>query len=211
MSNNSNGLFITFEGGEGAGKSTLIENLYQALLEKGYDVLKSREPGGTPLGEQVRELLLHQDKIPLSAMSELLLFLTSRAQHIEDVLKPHVQKGGIVLCDRFNDSTIAYQGEARGIGLEETKQLCELACQGFLPHITFILDLDPSKGMKRISKMNKEWDRLEEQKLSFHQKVYEGYHKLAKLDADRIQLIDASLSKEEVFQSAWNQIKKRLD
>lgn len=204
------GLFISFEGGEGSGKTTLIEGLFKALQEKGYQVLKSREPGGTALGEKVRELLLHDPSVKISPMSELLLFLTSRAQHIEEVLKPHLGQGGIILCDRFNDSTIAYQGVARGIGKEETQKLCELACQGITPTITFILDLDPSKGMGRIQKMDKEWDRLEEQKLAFHQKVYEGYHILSNEEPGRIHLIDATQSIEEVFAEAWGILAKKL-
>lgn len=204
-------LFITFEGGEGAGKSTLIEEIYKALLKKGFEVFKTREPGGTTLGEEIRNILLHQKEHSISSMAELLLFLTSRAQHIEEVIQPCLDKGQIVLCDRFNDSTIAYQGIARGVGKMETQKLCELACRGLKPYLTFILDLDPTKGMKRIEKMDKQWDRLEDLKLSFHQKVYHGYHTLAKEEPARIHLIDATLSKEEVFEKAWKALLKLID
>lgn len=204
MSLRNKPLFITFEGGEGSGKTTLIEGLYEALKKKGRSIVKTREPGGTALGEQIRTLLLHEAQTQIGAMSELLLFLSSRAQHIEEFIEPHLEDGYIVLCDRFNDSSIAYQGIARGLGLELAEGLAELACRGLKPDITFILDLDPKRGMKRIEKMHKEWDRLEELKLSFHQKVHQGYKLLAEREPKRVHLIDATLSIEEVFNQAWS-------
>ncbi len=210
MTQKSKPLFISFEGGEGSGKSTLIKGLYSSLKKEGFEVFKTREPGGTTLGEEIREILLHQKEHSISSMAELLLFLTSRAQHIQEVIQPHLDKGHIVLCDRFNDSTIAYQGIARGVGKEKAQELCNLACQGLSPNLTFILDLDPSKGLKRIEKMDKKWDRLEDLKLSFHQKVHQGYHTLAKEEPSRIHLIDATMSKKEVFEKAWGPILKNL-
>jgi dTMP kinase len=205
------GLFITFEGGEGAGKSTLIQKVFETLNEKGLQVFKTREPGGTHLGEKIRDLLLHQKEARIGATSELLLFLASRAQHIEEVLLPHLQQGDVVLCDRFNESSIAYQGVAQGVGFERAVALCDLTCEGLQPDLTFILDLNPEKGMDRIEKMDKEWDRLENLKLSFHQKVREGYHLLSKKEPGRIYLIDASQSKEKVFSETWDIILKKRE
>lgn len=204
------GIFITFEGGEGAGKSTLIQKVFEMLKEKGLQVIKTREPGGTSLGEKIRELLLHQKEASIGATSELLLFLASRAQHIEELLLPHLNQGDVVLCDRFNESSIAYQGIAQGVGFDRTKALCDLSCGGLQPDLTFILDLNPEKGMDRIEKMDKEWDRLENLKISFHQKVREGYHLLAEKEPDRIYLLDATQSKEKVFSEAWNIVLKKI-
>ncbi|MCH9633842.1 MAG: Thymidylate kinase [Chlamydiae bacterium] len=202
MSQKNKPLFITFEGGEGSGKTTLIESIRLFFEERGCDVVKTREPGGTDLGEQVRELLLHQKGTEISPMAELLLFLTSRVQHIQEIILPSLKQGCVVLCDRFNDSSIAYQGHARGLGMDLAQQLCDQACSGLTPDLTFILNLDPSKGLKRIQKMEKEWDRLEDLNLSFHEKVHEGYQILAQEQPSRIFLIDAAETKEKVFEGA---------
>lgn len=210
MSHKNNPLLITFEGGEGAGKSTLIDRLLERFQNLGFNVIKTREPGGTLLGEQVRNLLLHQNKYPISSISEILLFLTSRAQQIQEVIRPHLDRGYIVLCDRYNDSTIAYQGIARGVGQKLTEQLCELACQSLEPDLTFFLDLDPAAGLQRSKKMNKNWDRLETLDLSFHQKVRQAYQKLATENKDRIISIDANNTAEEVCERCWQSIEKKL-
>ncbi len=203
-------LLITFEGGEGAGKSTLIEHLLARFEKLNYQVMKTREPGGTLLGEQVRNLLLHQDKYPIGSISEILLFLTSRSQQIQEVIKPHLDKGYVVLCDRYNDSTIAYQGIARGVGQRLTQELCTLACNYLEPDLTFVLDLDPKVGLNRTQKMEKEWDRLESLDLTFHEKVRGAYLKLAKEKPNRIVLIDASLPAQAVIEQCWQAIEKRL-
>lgn len=203
-------LFISFEGGEGSGKSTLIESLYQDFQKKGYKVIKTREPGGTLLGEQVRNLLLHQDQYPISDMAEILLFLTSRAQQIKEVISPYLNQGYIVLCDRYNDSTIAYQGIARGVGQKLTEDLCDLACLKLKPHLTFVLDLDPKEGLKRAKKIESQWDRLENLNLEFHQKVRLAYQKLAKENPKRMSLINASHSAGIVFDECLRLIKPWL-
>lgn len=194
-------LFITFEGGEGSGKSTLIETLFKHFLKAGCKVIKTREPGGTLLGEQVRNLLLHQDKYPISEISEILLFLTSRAQQIQEIIKPHLEQNYIVLCDRYNDSTVAYQGIARGIGQKKTEELCSLACDHLNPDVTFFLDLDPKIGLERAKKIGSNWDRLENLELDFHEKVRAAYLKISKENTSRIHLIDASQNQEKVFQT----------
>lgn len=207
MTHKNNPLLITFEGGEGSGKSTLIGALFDHFLKEGHKVIKTREPGGTLLGEQVRNLLLHQDKYPISDVAEILLFLTSRAQQIKEVIQPHLDKGYIVLCDRYNDSTVAYQGIARGVGQKLTEDLCNLACKDLKPDMTFFLDLDPALGLERAKRMDSNWDRLESLDLTFHQNVRNAYKKLTHENPDRMFLIDASLSVKEVF----NQCKESIN
>jgi dTMP kinase len=146
-------LFITFEGGEGAGKTTLIDSIARQLAASHYYVVKTREPGGTHLGEHVRTLLLHDHTDqPLSSYAELFLFLAARAQQLDEVIRPALEERKIVLCDRFNDSTIAYQGIARGLGLEQVAELCGLVCRETQPHLTFYLDIDPSLGLARAKR-----------------------------------------------------------
>lgn len=193
------GLFITFEGGEGAGKSTLIDRLYEALKAQGRAVLKTRAPGGTRAGEAIRALLLNKEGVALIPRAELLLFLADRAQHVEEVITPALKSGQIVLCDRYNDSTIAYQGIARGLGKEEVQKLCAFATDGLDPHLTFYLDLDPAVGLKRLKQVKEGKDRIEAEKLSFHQKIREAFHQIAKREEKRFRILDASKSPDQVF------------
>lgn len=200
-------LFITFEGGEGAGKTTLIDSLASELSSKGCSFIKTREPGGTPLGEKIRHLLL--EPYPLSAYAELSLFLASRAQHIQEVIRPALQEQKIVLCDRFNDSTIAYQGAARDLGPEKVAQFCAFISQNLEPDLTFYLDLDPKIGFSRIEKRSK--DRIETEALSFHQKIREAFHKLAKQHPHRLHILDASQAPSKVFADAKALMYNRLE
>lgn len=206
------GLFITCEGGEGSGKTTLIHHLEQAFIERGDSVVKTREPGGTKLGDQVRNLLLHSQQ-PLDSYAELMLFLGARAQHIHEVIKPALLAGKVVLCDRFNDSTVAYQGIARGLGKEMVQDLCTLVCQGTLPDLTFFLDIDPKQGLKRAQARNQQqsstMDRIEIERLEFHQKVLQGLRAIAQESPERVCILDATQSIESVFSTAWNVIAKR--
>jgi dTMP kinase len=205
------GHFITFEGGEGAGKSTLIRNLTRELSKQGYTVVTTREPGGTALGEYIRECLLNsQFKENLGPKAELLLFLSSRAQHIEELIAPALKKGSIVLCDRFNDSTIAYQGGGRELGIEYVTHLCYDVCQGVVPELTFFLDLEPETGLARRKKANRETDRIESEALTFHERVRRGFHQLAKQDKGRVHTIDASKSIESVYQEVLNIILEKI-
>ncbi len=197
------GVFITFEGGEGAGKSTLIDRLYEALRAQGRAVLKTRAPGGTRAGEAIRALLLNKEGTPLIPRAELLLFLADRAQHVEEIITPALQKDQIVLCDRYNDSTIAYQGIARGLGKEEVRKLCTFATGGLDPHLTFYLDLDPATGLKRL-KQGK--DRIEAEKLSFHEKIRAAFHQIAKEEKKRLRILDAAQSPDQVFHQAMEGI-----
>lgn len=194
------GLFITFEGGEGAGKTTLIEEIVRHLMADGFSVLKTREPGGTRLGEHIRSLLLQHTE-PVSPYAELSLFLASRAQHIFEVIGPALEARKIVLCDRFNDSTIAYQGAARGLGMEKVGQFCEFVSQGLKPNLTIYLDLDPEVGLSRAAKVRTQ-DRIESETLLFHRRIREAFLSIHKEEPHRFRLIDATLAPDRVFREA---------
>ncbi len=200
-------LFITFEGGEGAGKTTLIEGIFRHLSSLGYSVLKTREPGGTKIGEKIRSLLLEIREEKLSPYAELSLFLAARAQHIEEVILPALESGKIVLCDRFNDSSVAYQGVARNLGKEGVAEACRFISQGLEPDLTFYLDIEPSLGLSRVQRTRVQ-DRIEQEGLSFHAKIRKAYLDLVTENPKRMLLIDASLPKERVYQSAISAIKE---
>jgi dTMP kinase len=174
------GLFIVFEGPEGAGKTTQAKLLYRYLKNKGYDVVLTREPGGTKLAEAVRKIIL-SPKMKIYPMTELLLYEAARAQHIEEVIKPNLQKNKIVISDRFADASVVYQGYARGLGVEFVEKLNKLVVCNIVPDITFLLDISPKEGLQRI-KFNRKtsFDRLEKESLKFHIKIREGYLNIAK-------------------------------
>ena len=203
------GFFISFEGGEGAGKSTLLHRVYEELSSR-LSVIKTRAPGGTPLGLEIRHLLLEEREHPPSPLAELFLFLADRAQHIDEVISPSLQRGQIVLCDRFSDSTIAYQGFARGWGQKRITDLCLFATKEIKPHLTFYLDLDPKIGFERVKK-TREKDRMEEEELSFHIKIREAFLILAKEEPNRFCVLDATQASEEVFSKAIQVIEERLE
>lgn len=202
------GIFITFEGGEGAGKTTLIQQLAHQITSEGFNVLKAREPGGTNLGEQIRSILL-EHKGPVSPYSEMCLFLASRAQHILEVIGPALEGGMVVLCDRFNDSSIAYQGAARGLGMEKVADFCEFISQGLKPNLTIYLDLDPELGLSRAAKARAQ-DRIEAETVMFHRKIRDAYLSIHRADQHRFRLIDATLPPERVFKEAMKLIQPLL-
>lgn len=193
------GLFITFEGGDGAGKSTLIEKIYQSLVQSGFDVFQTRAPGGTEIGQEIRNLVLHKQDALMSKRCELLLFLADRAQHVEEKILPALQEGKIVLCDRFNDSSIAYQGGARGLMPERVSELCNFACNGLQPDLTLYLDLDPKIGFERVKKAGMSKDRIESETIEFHQRIREAFKQIARNEPNRFIIIDASKSPDEVY------------
>lgn len=205
----TSGLFITFEGGEGAGKTTLISQIAQKLTGDGFTVIRAREPGGTELGEQVRHILLHKSEVKISPYAELCLFLASRAQHISEVIGPALKKNYIVLCDRFNDSSIAYQGAARSLGMTNVSAFCDFISQGLQPHLSFYLDIDPTIGLARAMK-DRPQDRIESETIVFHQKIREAYHQLHELHPQRLRLLDATNSPEQVFAQAMTLIQPLL-
>lgn len=203
------GFFITLEGGEGAGKSTLQQQLADYLINAGYEVVKTREPGGSMLGEAIRKMLLEDaNSFKIAPRAELLLFLASRAQHLEEVIEPALKAGKIVLCDRFNDSTIAYQGAARGLDIKETQKLCQLVCGKTKPQLTLFLDVDPQKGLLRSQQLSKEhassgqFDRIESEKIEFHEKVQKAFALIAKREPLRMYRINANKSQSFVLNEA---------
>lgn len=203
------GLFITFEGGEGAGKSTLIEGVFQFLSSR-FSVVKTREPGGTLLSEEIRNLLLKKRQETVSPYAELALFLASRSQHIQELILPAINAGKIVLCDRFNDSSVAYQGLARSLGKKRVQDVCQFFSSDLIPDLTFYLDIDPKIGLQRVQTVRTK-DRIEEEALSFHEKIRSAYLELAFDDPKRIKVISALQSKEDVLKSALNQLTPFLE
>ena len=192
----SRGLFISFEGTDGSGKTTQYRLFAEYLVSLGYEVVTTREPGGTPISEKIRGIILDPENTEMDDMTEALLFAAGRAQHVAQLIRPSVEAGKIVLCDRFMDSSIAYQGYARGLG-DCVRIINEYAVAGMQPELTFLLDLPPQAGRARNVKAGKA-DRLEKQAMEFHSKVYEGYKKLAEIYPDRFIVIDADGSIEEV-------------
>jgi dTMP kinase len=209
--------FITLEGGEGAGKSSLLEKLKNFLVEHGEEVVITREPGGCKLGEMVREWLLrHDSSLKINSRAELLLFLAARAQHVEELILPSLESGKIVICDRYNDSTIAYQGIARGLGEEEVKNLCHFACGQALPGLTLFLDVDPkvgllrSRGVEKTHSSQGELDRIESETLDFHLKIRQAFIQLCEREPDRIKKINANQPLSEVCKEAIQIVEERI-
>lgn len=203
------GLFITIEGTDGAGKSTQIELLTEYLSKKGRDVLVTREPGGTPIGEKIREIILDTENSEMSDITEAILYAASRAQHVNEKIKPALLEGKIVICDRFVDSSIAYQSSARGISRELIEDINKYAVCGITPDITLYFDITPEEGIKRKKNMH-ELDRIEKEKEDFHKRVYEGYKNLLKLYPERIKRVDASKSISDVHKQVIEYINKIL-
>ncbi len=196
-------LFITFEGADGCGKTTQVELVKKYLEEKNIKSITTLEPGGCDIGVELRQILLHH-KGYVADMAELLMYLADRSQHVETVILKNIKNNTTVLCDRYIDSTVAYQGYARGLDIENIEKLNSIATKGLLPDITFLLDVDTEIAQTRVGK-NK--DRMEKEGIIFHQKVRNGYLELAKKNNKRIKVINANLSIEEVF----SQIKEILD
>ena len=192
------GCFITFEGVEGSGKTTQIRLAGEFLREKGLPVLMTQEPGGTPLGERIREILLNQAGFDISGEAEVLLFAAARAQHTDAVILPALETGKIILCDRFSDATIAYQAYGRGLPLEAVREICRFASRGLSPRLTLLFDLPVEKGLERAfrriagrEEASRE-DRFEREHLDFHRRIREGYLGIARQEPGRVKIIDAS-------------------
>ena len=200
------GLFITFEGADGCGKTTQINLLNEYLTKKNYNTVVTLEPGGCDIGKNLRQILLHHKGF-VSNTAELFLYLADRAQHIEEIVIKNIQEGNIVLCDRCIDSTVAYQGYARGGDIERINLLNEIATGGVKPDITFILDIDSEIAQQRLGS---EKDRLEKEGLEFHKKVRFGYLELAKKYPERIKVINSNMPIEEVFLEVKKYIDKLL-
>lgn len=203
-------MFITFEGIEGCGKTTQIELLYEYLNSKGKPVTKTREPGGTALGEAIRKVLL-QKGIEVLPLSELLLFMAVRTQHMEEVIVPALSSGGIVLCDRFTDATYAYQGYGRGTDLGIIGTLNRLVTKGITPNLTILIDCAAEVGLGRKLVHNPESDRFENENLSFHQKIRAAYLKLAEEDAKRFFVVDGQQSVEAIHGIVKEKVESLLE
>ena len=193
------GLFITFEGTDGTGKTTQIQRLTADLRQTGYDVCLTREPGGTPISEQIRDMLLNPNHSEMVATTELLLYAASRAQHVSEVIKPALEAGKVVISSRFADATVVYQGYGRGLDLERINRLNRIATDGIMPDVTFVLDLPVEIGLQRLQKRRGGLDRLEREKIEFHRRLREGYQTLAKQEPQRLKIIDAQVSPEQVY------------
>lgn len=186
-------MFITFEGPEGSGKSSVLNYVYEKLKEQNYKVIKTREPGGTPISEQIRNIILDKSNTALDPKAEALLYAASRRQHLVEKIWPSLKDGYIVLCDRYLDSSLAYQGGARGLGIDEILNINNFATDKTFPDLTILFDIDPKLGLKRIAQNSKrEVNRLDLEKLEFHNKVRESFLKLAEIYKDRYHIIDAS-------------------
>ena len=192
------GKFISIEGQDGAGKTTNIELICNELESKNIDYIATREPGGTPLGESIRDILLSRSELDIMPMSELLLMFAARAQHLESIIMPALNKGAWVVCDRFTDASYAYQGGGHGINPNVIKELAIMVQGSLQPDITFLLDVDAAMGESRVNTRNEEKDRFEMQKIDFKQRVRSAYLQLAKSRSERIKLIDAGQEIEAV-------------
>lgn len=202
------GIFITLEGGDGAGKSTQIDNIKRYFEERRYDVLISREPGGTHIGEKLRDILLDRSNSEMDDVTEMLVYAASRAQHVSELIKPSLDEGKVVICDRYVDSSLAYQGYGRELG-SIVKDVNDVATRGLLPDITFWLDLDPEEGRRRAGNEG-ELDRLEVENKDFHTRVRNGFRAICEADPKRVKKIDASESVEEMKQRIYEHLDKLL-
>jgi dTMP kinase len=210
-SNMKQGLFVSFEGPEGAGKTTIIDMLIEDLKKEGFQAISTREPGGIEIAEQIREVILNKNNTAMDARTEALLYAAARRQHLVEKVKPALEAGNVLLCDRFIDSSLAYQGFARGLGIDEVLSINQFAIEDMMPRVTFYFDLDPKIGLERIHKNNgREVNRLDLEKIEFHQKVREGYLIVADRYPERIVKIDASRPLQQVFDEAKGKLKQIL-
>lgn len=204
-------MFITFEGPEGSGKSSVLDKICHQLEHDGFNVVKTREPGGTPISEQIRNIILDKSNTNLEPRTEALLYAASRRQHLVEKIWPALKEGKIVLCDRYLDSSLAYQGNARGLGYENILTINNFATENTFPDLTILFDIQPELGLERISKnSNREVNRLDLEKLDFHKKVREGFLELAKKYPERFYIVDASQPFLDVCLEVYDLIKYKL-
>ncbi|MFN3430953.1 MAG: dTMP kinase [Candidatus Sericytochromatia bacterium] len=204
-----NGLFITLEGPEGAGKSTQLQLLGQWIESLGRAVLATRNPGGTAIGQQIRQVLLDPANKAMVPMAELMLYAADRAQHVQEVVRPALAAGSVVICDRFGDSTLAYQGYGRGLDMTLLRALNEMATDGLRPDVTLLLDLPSEEGLARVAR-SRAIDRLEDEAIAFHHRLRDGYLALAAAEPDRFVKVDATQPAESVQQTLRAALAARL-
>ncbi|WP_035571508.1 dTMP kinase [Halonatronum saccharophilum] len=208
-----NGYFISIEGVEGSGKSTQVKLIKDYLVELGYDVLLTYEPGDTKIGSQIRRILLNREYKTMVPKTELLLYAADRAQHVKEVIEPALEKGRVVISDRYTDATLAYQGYGRGLNLDLIGNLNQIATGGLKPDLTLLLDVDPTLSLSRAKAVTAQFsnkgDRIEEEKLSFHNRVREGYLDIYRKE-DHIELIEAKGTIEGIFKDIKSILKERL-
>lgn len=190
-------MFITLEGPEGSGKTSQIPRLAEALRRAGYEVLTTREPGGTPIGDQIRKVLFDLGNKGMQPRSEILLFQASRAQLVEEVIRPALAAGQVVLCDRYADSTMAYQGHGHGTDLGQLAEIVRFATGGLKPDLTLFLDITPAEGLQRRD-AGGDWNRLDDYDMAFHERVYAGYQALIKAEPERWVRVDAARTPDEI-------------
>lgn len=200
------GTFIVFEGGEGAGKSTQVALLAQALTDQGREVVLTREPGGTPAAESIRELVLDPQNAGLDARAEALLFAAARAEHVAALIRPALRRGATVICDRFIDSSVAYQGLGRDLGAQQIRDLSAWASDNLLADVTIVLDIDPVVGLSRAGQVSDAPDRMESEALSFHQMVREAFLASAAASPDRYVVLDATAPAEQLHEAILERI-----
>lgn len=204
------GLFITFEGPDGSGKTTVCSEVFAKLKEDGYDVIHTREPGGIEIAEKIRKIILDPSNTDMDERTEALLYAASRRQHLVKKVLPALKEGKIVVCERFVDSSLAYQGYGRKIGFDEVLKINEFAIEGLFPDLTIYLDVDEKTGLKRIESRSFK-DRLDLEDLEFHHLVHEGYEKVLEVFKDRIKVVDAAKPLNEVIEKAYEIIKEKID
>lgn len=204
-------MFITLEGPEGSGKTTAVEYAVKELEKRGYQIVRTREPGGTPISEQIRNVILDKNNTMMDPRTEALLYAASRRQHLVEKVWPAIKEGKIVVCDRYLDSSLAYQGGARGLGVENILNVNLFATENTFPDLTLLFDINPEEGLKRIANnASREVNRLDLEKLEFHKKVRETFLELAHKYKDRFIIIDASKPREEVAKATLDAILSRL-
>ncbi|MDA1478241.1 dTMP kinase [Bacillus changyiensis] len=205
------GLFITLEGPEGAGKTTILQAVTQQLTKNGYPVLATREPGGIEIAEQIREVILNPNNTDMDPKTEALLYAAARRQHLVEKVQPALKKGKIVLCDRFIDSSLAYQGYARGLGIDEVLSINQFAIGEMMPHITIYFAIDPEEGMKRIHvNDSREKNRLDLEQIDFHHRVLQGYQEVMGRFPRRFRTVDASQPIDHVVKDVYEMIEQEL-
>lgn len=200
------GFFITFEGPDGSGKTTITKNVVDKLIEMGYDVCLTREPGGIGIAEQIRNVILDPKNTSMDARTEALLYAASRRQHLVEKVMPALEAGKLVICDRFLDSSLAYQGNARGLGIDNILGINEFAIDGLYPDLTVYLDISAEGGIERVNSRREAKDRLDSESIEFHKKVVEGYKKVNERFKDRIKVVDATNSIDEVTKDSLDAI-----